>query len=131
MADDASAPSEGPRVEAPALSERQRVEAPALSERQRVEAFDAVDVIRAKRDGGEVPEDAIRWMIDAYTRGYVADAQMSAFAMAVLLNGMTIFDIPYTQQNLIKSVILLIAIVIDSIVNPRDEQTAQQEQGDI
>ena len=49
----------------------------------------------------------------------------------VLLNGMTIFDIPYTQQNLIKSVILLIAIVIDSIVNPRDEQTAQQEQGDI
>ena len=53
-----------------------------------VEAFDAVDVIRAKRDGGAVPEAELRWMVDAYTRGYVADAQMAAFAMAVLLNGM-------------------------------------------
>jgi thymidine phosphorylase len=53
-----------------------------------VEAFDAVDVIRTKRDGGAVPEDALRWMIDAYTREYVADSQMAAFAMAVLLNGM-------------------------------------------
>ena len=41
-----------------------------------VEPFDAVDVIRAKRDGGEVPEGALRWMVDAYTRGYVMDAQM-------------------------------------------------------
>jgi ribose transport system permease protein len=38
-------------------------------------------------------------------------------------------DIQYTGQNVIKSVILLIAIVVDSILNPRDEQTAQQ--GDI
>ncbi|MBB2976383.1 thymidine phosphorylase [Microbacterium endophyticum] len=53
-----------------------------------VEAFDAVDIIRAKRDGGPVAEDALRWMIDAFTRGYVSDAQMSSFAMAVLLNGM-------------------------------------------
>jgi len=51
--------------------------------------------------------------------------------VGVLLNGMTINDIPYTLQNLIKSVILLIAIIIDSVINPRDEQTAQQEQGDI
>jgi ribose transport system permease protein len=42
---------------------------------------------------------------------------------------MTIMDIQYTGQNVIKSVILLIAIVVDSILNPRDEQTAQQ--GDI
>jgi ribose transport system permease protein len=38
-------------------------------------------------------------------------------------------DIQYTVQNLIKSSILLIAIIVDSIMNPRDEQTAQQ--GDI
>jgi ribose transport system permease protein len=38
-------------------------------------------------------------------------------------------DIQYTVQNLIKSSILLIAIIIDSVMNPRDEQTAQQ--GDI
>ena len=53
------------------------------------EPFDAVDVIRTKRDKGTVSEDALRWMIDAYTREYVADSQMAAFAMAVLLNGMT------------------------------------------
>ncbi|MGO1838515.1 MAG: thymidine phosphorylase [Candidatus Microbacterium stercoravium] len=53
------------------------------------EPFDAVDVIRAKRDGGVVPEPALRWLIDAYTREYVQDAQMSAFTMAVLLNGMS------------------------------------------
>jgi len=64
-------------------------------------------------------------------RGGVRNVLVGTLLVGVLLNGMTIFDIPYTQQNLIKSVILLIAIVIDSIVNPRDEQTAQQEQGDI
>lgn len=53
-----------------------------------VEPYDAVDVIIAKRDGRAVPEPALRWMIDAYTRDYVSDAQMSSFAMAVLLNGM-------------------------------------------
>ena len=49
--------------------------------------------------------------------------------IGVLLNGMTIMDIQYTVQNVIKGVILLTAIVIDTILNPRDEQTAQQ--GDI
>lgn len=53
-----------------------------------IEPFDAVDVIRAKRDGGAVPEEALRWMVDAYTRGYVSDAQMASFAMAVFQRGM-------------------------------------------
>jgi len=64
-------------------------------------------------------------------RGGVRNVLVGTLLVGILLNGMTIFDIAYTQQNLIKSVILLIAIIIDSIVNPRDEQTAQQEQGDI
>jgi len=42
---------------------------------------------------------------------------------------MTIMNIQYTMQNVIRSLILLAAIVLDSVVNPRDEQTAQQ--GDI
>ncbi|HEY0248933.1 MAG TPA: thymidine phosphorylase [Gryllotalpicola sp.] len=54
-----------------------------------VEAFDAVDLIRAKRDGGTLSTPEIQWLVDAYTRGYVADSQMSALAMAILLNGMT------------------------------------------
>ena len=52
------------------------------------EPFDAVEVIAAKRDGRELDTARIRWLVDAFTRGVVADEQMSAWAMAVLLNGM-------------------------------------------
>ncbi|MEV1156405.1 thymidine phosphorylase [Micromonospora chokoriensis] len=51
--------------------------------------FAAVDVIRVKRDGGVLSDAQIDWVVDAYTRGAVADEQMSALAMAILLNGMT------------------------------------------
>ena len=49
---------------------------------------DAVEVITAKRDGGTLSDSQIDWVVDAYTRGAVADEQMSALAMAILLNGM-------------------------------------------
>lgn len=52
------------------------------------EPFDAVDVIVAKRDGHRLTGPQIDWVLDAYTRGVVADEQMSALAMAILLNGM-------------------------------------------
>ncbi len=52
------------------------------------EDFDAVDVIRAKRDKQQLDTAQINWVIDAYTREVVADEQMSALAMAILLNGM-------------------------------------------
>ena len=45
--------------------------------------------IERKRDGGEIPVDELREFVAAYTRGEVPDYQMSAFAMAVLLKGMT------------------------------------------
>ena len=51
--------------------------------------MDAVSVIRAKRDRVELTDAQIDWVVDAYTRGEVADEQMSALAMAILLNGMT------------------------------------------
>ena len=54
-----------------------------------VEAFDAVDVIRTKRDGARLAPEQIDWVIDAYTRGVVAEEQMAALNMAILLNGMT------------------------------------------
>jgi thymidine phosphorylase len=53
------------------------------------ERHDAVEVIVAKRDKGELTDSQIDWVVDAYTRGVVADEQMSALAMAILLNGMT------------------------------------------
>src|SRR5690606_2346560 len=49
----------------------------------------SVDVIRTKRDRGELSDDQIDWVVDAYTRGVVAEEQMSALAMAILLNGMS------------------------------------------
>lgn len=54
-----------------------------------IEPFDVVDLIRTKRDKGALTTEQIQWMIDAYTRGYVADEQMSAMTMAIFLNGMT------------------------------------------
>ena len=50
--------------------------------------FDAVDLIIAKRDKQELSTEAIDWLIKNYTAGVVADEQMSAMAMAILLNGM-------------------------------------------
>ncbi|MGO1946477.1 thymidine phosphorylase [Brachybacterium alimentarium] len=53
-----------------------------------VEPFDVVDVIRTKRDGQRLADDQIDWVIDAYTRGIVAEQQMAALAMAIFLRGM-------------------------------------------
>ena len=52
------------------------------------EPFDAVDLIVAKREHRALGTEEIRWLVDAFTRGAIADEQMSAWAMAVLLNGM-------------------------------------------
>lgn len=62
-------------------------------------------------------------------RGSVRNVIVGTLLIGVLVNGMTIMDIQYTIQNVIKSLILLLAIVADSVINPRDEQTGQQ--GDI
>jgi thymidine phosphorylase len=51
--------------------------------------MDAVSVIRTKRDGGALTDDQIDWVIDAYVRNVVAEEQMAALAMAILLRGMT------------------------------------------
>ncbi|MBL8906006.1 MAG: ABC transporter permease [Rhizobiales bacterium] len=62
-------------------------------------------------------------------KGNIRNVIVGTLLIGVLLNGMTIMDIQYTVQNVIKGIILLTAIMIDTILNPRDEQTAQQ--GDI
>jgi thymidine phosphorylase len=53
-----------------------------------VERFDVVDLIHTKRDRGALSTAQIDWLVDAYTRGYVADEQMAAMTMAIFLNGM-------------------------------------------
>ena len=66
-------------------------------------AHDAVEVIIAKRDGAELSDSQIDWVIDAYTRGEVADEQMSALAMAILLNGMNRREISRWTDAMIAS----------------------------
>lgn len=62
-------------------------------------------------------------------KGGMRNVIVGALLIGIMLNAMTIIDIPNIYQNLIKSTILLAAIIVDSLLNPRDEQTAQQ--GDI
>ncbi|MGN9783483.1 thymidine phosphorylase [Nonomuraea sp. ZG12] len=65
--------------------------------------MDAIEVIVAKRDGGELTAAQIDWVIDAYTRGEVADEQMAALNMAILLNGMNRREIAGWTQAMIRS----------------------------
>jgi ribose transport system permease protein len=62
-------------------------------------------------------------------KGSVRSVIVGTLLIGVLLNGMTIMDVQYTLQSLIKSLILLFAIILDSLLPPRKEETAQQ--GDI
>ncbi|MGI8953021.1 MAG: thymidine phosphorylase [Nocardioidaceae bacterium] len=67
------------------------------------EAHDAVEVIATKRDAKTLSGDQIDWVVDAYTRGVVADEQMSALAMAILLNGMDAGEIARWTAAMIAS----------------------------
>lgn len=64
---------------------------------------DAIEVISTKRDRGTLSDSQIDWVIDAYTRGDVADEQMSALAMAILLNGMSRPEISRWTNAMIAS----------------------------
>jgi len=66
-------------------------------------AFDVVDLIRAKRDGRSLPPEAVDWLIDAYTRGAVADEQMSAYLMAVVWRGMSAEELARWTTAMIDS----------------------------
>ncbi len=65
--------------------------------------FAAVEIISAKRDKHELSNEQIDWTIDAYTRGVIADEQMSALLMAILLNGMNNREISKWTEAMIAS----------------------------
>jgi thymidine phosphorylase len=68
-----------------------------------IEPFAAVEIISAKRDRNELTDTQIDWVISAYTRGVVADEQMSALLMAILLNGMNTREITRWTNAMINS----------------------------
>ena len=67
------------------------------------EKFAAVEIISAKRDKIELSDDQIDWAVDAYTRGVIADEQMSALLMAILLNGMNNREISRWTDAMVAS----------------------------
>lgn len=62
-------------------------------------------------------------------RGGISSVVVGTLLIGIMLNGMTLLNLTYTAQNVIKAMVLLLALILDTIINPRDEQTAQQ--GDI
>ena len=68
-----------------------------------IEPFAAVEIISAKRDRNELSDKQIDWTVDAYTRGVIADEQMSALLMAILLNGMNSREISRWTNAMINS----------------------------
>ncbi|HAY43722.1 MAG TPA: thymidine phosphorylase [Micrococcaceae bacterium] len=67
------------------------------------EAFSTVDIIRTKRDGGILSDEMIDWTIDAYTRGAIAEEQMSALNMAIFFQGMNRREISRWTHAMINS----------------------------
>jgi thymidine phosphorylase len=67
------------------------------------EPFAAVDLIRAKRDGGTLTSDQIDWLISAYTRGDVHEEQMAAMAMAIFFHGLSEPELVRWTQAMIRS----------------------------
>ncbi len=65
--------------------------------------FDPVDVIRTKRDGGELGDAAIDWVIEAYTAGDIAEEQMSALAMAIFFRGLNARELSRWTRAMISS----------------------------
>lgn len=66
-------------------------------------SFSAVELIIKKRERGELTTEEIRWLVAGYTEGSVADEQMSAMAMAILLNGMDRREIKDLTMAMIDS----------------------------
>ena len=62
-------------------------------------------------------------------RGGIFSVVVGTLLIGIMLNGMTLLNLTYTAQNVIKALVLLLALILDTLINPRDEQTAQQ--GDI
>ncbi|HTX81798.1 MAG TPA: thymidine phosphorylase [Streptosporangiaceae bacterium] len=64
---------------------------------------DAVDLIRSKRDGGQLSGADIRWLIAAYTAGTIADEQMAALLMAIYFRGLVADELMAWTDAMISS----------------------------
>ena len=78
----------------------------------------AVDIIIKKRDHGELTREEIEFFVRGFTQGEIPDYQMAAWAMAVLLNGMTDQETTYLTQAMANSgEILDLSSAVDVVVD--------------
>jgi thymidine phosphorylase len=70
---------------------------------QEQQPYEVVELIRAKRDGGRLEDPQVDWVIEAYTRGLIADEQMSALAMAIFFRGLDHAELSRWTQAMINS----------------------------
>jgi thymidine phosphorylase len=66
-------------------------------------ATDVLDVIRTKRDGGRLSDEQVRFFVEGYTAGTIADEQAAALCMAILLRDMEPDELAYWTQAMIDS----------------------------
>jgi thymidine phosphorylase len=66
-------------------------------------ATDVLDVIRTKRDGGELSDEQVRFFIEGYTAGTIADEQAAALCMAILLRDMAPGELAAWTRAMIES----------------------------
>ncbi len=76
----------------------------------------ALDIISKKRDRLELSKDEITFLIDGYTRDEIPDYQMAAWAMAVLLNGMTHEETAHLTNTMANSGDVLNLAELNSII---------------
>jgi len=76
----------------------------------------ALDIISKKRDKLELSKDEITFLIDGYTRDEIPDYQMAAWAMAVLLNGMTHEETAHLTNAMANSGDVLNLAELNSII---------------
>ena len=67
------------------------------------EPFNAVDIIKTKRDGDPLTSEQIAWVIDAYTKGSIEHEQMSALLMAIVWRGLSANELAAWTQAMIES----------------------------
>jgi thymidine phosphorylase len=72
-------------------------------EPQEQQPYEVVELIRTKRDAGRLDDAQVDWVIEAYTRGLVADEQMSALAMAIFFRGLDRAELSRWTQAMINS----------------------------
>ncbi len=65
--------------------------------------FDTVDLIRAKRDGAELTDDEIAWLISSYVDGTIPDEQVAALLMAVYFQGMSARELVSFTRSIVAS----------------------------